>query len=222
MTHYRYLPIVAGLFTATLVISNTIATKIIEVGPINLAAGIILFPIAYVFGDVLTEVYGYSASRKVIWAGVASQILMVAAYTAAGALPPAAFWHNQDAFTTTLNPVPQIALGSVCALFAGEFSNSYVLAKMKVMMAGKSVATRFVASTIVGQFFDSVVFGVVAFIGVFSMWNIFYMILWGWGLKVLWEVLALPLSLPVSSWLKKAEGVDFYDRDTDFNPFHIK
>jgi uncharacterized integral membrane protein (TIGR00697 family) len=222
MTNYRYLPLIAGVFTATLVISNTIATKIISVGPINLAAGIILFPIAYVFGDVLTEVYGYSASRKVIWAGVISQIVMVISYALAGALPPADFWHNQVEFEKTLNPVPQIALGSLCALFVGEFANSYVLAKLKVKMAGKSLSIRFVLSTLIGQLFDSIVFAFVAFGGIFEISKIIYIIICGWSAKVLWEILALPITIPITNWLKKAEGVDYYDKETNFNPFIIK
>src|SRR5262249_30617111 len=149
---------ITGVFTATLLISNTLDNKIFQFGPIDLPAGVILFPLAYLFGDVLTEVYGYARSRQVIWTGFFSLILMVACYEVARILPAASFWKNQPAFEAVLGLVPRIVLASITAYFCGEFVNSYTLAKIKVRMNGKTMPLRFVASTIVGQFVDTVVF----------------------------------------------------------------
>jgi len=216
---HKALPFIAGLFTASLLISNTISSKVFELGPITLTAGIILIPISYVFGDLLTEVYGYSASRKVIWSGIAGQALMTAAYLAADALPPAPFWPHQEAFHEVLTPVPRIAVASVAALFAGEFVNSYVIAKMKVWTNGRLLGVRYICSTVVGQGLDTVVFSLVAFLGVFTPSEIVRLGLSAWGLKIVWECLALPLSVPLTAWLKRHEGGEVFDRGTNFSPF---
>lgn len=218
---YKYLGIITGLFTATLLISNTLDTKIFQAGSLELPAGIILFPLAYLFGDVLTEVYGYAASRKVIWTGFFSLLLMVVFYELAALLPPASFWKNQEAFRAVLGHVPRIVLASVCAYFLGEFCNSYVLAKLKVKSEGKHMFLRFVGSTIVGQAVDTSVFVLIAFLGVFPARALLSIVISGWAVKVGWEILALPITLPIVRRMKRSENEDYFDRNTNFNPFHL-
>ena len=219
--NYRYLPTITGLFTATLLIANTLDNKVFALGSLALPSGIIVFPAAYLAGDLLTEVYGYAASRKVIWTGFASLLLMVLCYEAARLLPPAPFWKDQDAYIAILGRVPRIVAASITAYFAGEFCNSYVLAKIKVKMQGKAMSLRFVLSTIVGQFVDTVVFVLIAFTGVFPPAELVSVTLSAWAVKVGWEILALPLTLPVVKALKKAENEDYYDTHTNFNPFAV-
>jgi uncharacterized integral membrane protein (TIGR00697 family) len=221
MKSYKYLSFITGIFTATLLISNTLDTKIFTLGPLNLPSGIILFPLAYIFGDVLTEVYGYAASRKVIWTGFVSLLLMIVTYEVARILPAAPFWPHQEAFQNILGHVPRIVAASITAYFVGEFCNSYVLAKIKVWMQGKAMPFRFVASTAVGQAVDTTVFVLIAFGGLFSAGQMVSLILSGWAFKVAWEVIALPVTLFVVKRLKKAENEDYFDTDTNFNPFHL-
>ncbi len=184
-------------------------------------AGIILFPITYVFGDVLTEVYGYSASRKVIWTGFFSLLVMVLSITIAQHLNPAPFWSLQPEFEHILGKVPRIVLASIIAFFCGEFANSFTLAKLKLKTKGKSMSTRFVLSTIIGQFIDTSVFVLIAFAGTMEIYNLIIVTASAWVLKVIWEVLALPISVPFVKWLKKVENEDYYDRETNFSPFKI-
>lgn len=191
-------------------------------GSLAFPAGIILFPIAYLFGDILTEVYGYSASRKVIWTGFASLILMVVAFEVAIMLKPAPFWQYQSDFEHILGHVPRIVVASIVAYFLGEFSNSFVLAKMKVKQGGKSMALRFIASTFCGELVDTTVFVFVAFIGVMKAGELFGIILSAWLFKVCWEIIALPISIPLVRFLKKRENEDHFDDKTNFNPFTLK
>ncbi len=219
MKSYKYLSVITGLFTATLLISNTLDTKIFMLGDLALPSGIILFPLAYLFGDILTEVYGYAASRKVIWTGFFALLLMVSAYEIARALPPAPFWANQQAFDQVLGHIPRIVAASIVAYFTGEFCNSYVLAKIKVHMSGRAMPFRFVASTVIGQAVDTIVFVAIAFGGVFSFSQLVSITISGWAVKVAWEVIALPFTLPVVKWLKRVENEDYFDRHTNFSPF---
>lgn len=221
MKQYKYLVFIAGIFTATLLIANTLDTKIFAFGPLALPAGIVVFPIAYVFGDALTEVYGYGTSRKVIWTGVFALVLMVVSYEIARQLPPASFWAHQQAYDQVLGRVPRIVLASITAYFLGEFCNSYVLAKMKIRMQGKIMPLRFVVSTVVGQAVDTIVFVLIAFAGVFPIAELVSITLSGWAFKVAWEVIVLPLTVPMVRALKRAENEDYYDTNTDFNPFHM-
>jgi uncharacterized integral membrane protein (TIGR00697 family) len=222
MKPYRHLTLISGVFTATLLISNTLDNKLFLFGPLALPAGIILFPLAYIFGDVLTEVYGYAASRKVIWTGFFSLILMVLTYEAAGALPPAPFWPHQAAFDAILGRVPRIVLASITAYFLGEFTNSYVLAKIKIRMSGRTMSLRFVLSTIAGQFVDTTTFVLVAFFGTIGATEMVSVTLSAWAFKVAWEIIALPITIPVVKYLKKAENEDYYDYGTNFNPFALQ
>jgi hypothetical protein len=221
MKDYKYLPIITGIFTATLLISNTLDTKLFIVGPMTLTGGLLLFPLAYLFGDVLTEVYGYAASRKVIWTGFSAMLLMAGMYEIVRIIEPAPFWEHQKDYENILGKVPRIVLASIVAYFAGEFVNSYVVAKMKLKTKGKGMAIRFVVSTFAGQAVDTVIFVAIAFVGIFSFSALGEIILWGWLFKVVWEIIALPLTVRVVGWLKKVENVDYYDADTNFNPFNF-
>lgn len=221
MRTYKYLATITGLFTATLLISNTLDNKIFMFGSLALPSGIILFPLSYLAADILTEVYGYSASRKVIWTGFIALLLMVITYEAARLLPAAPFWPHQDAYELILGRVPRIVLASITAYFIGEFCNSYVLAKMKVKMQGKVMPLRFITSTIVGQFVDTAVFVLIAFTGLFPTANLVSITLSAWLFKVVWEIIALPITLPIVNYLKRAENEDYYDINTNFNPFMV-
>ncbi|MDB5259998.1 MAG: hypothetical protein JWN37_229 [Candidatus Nomurabacteria bacterium] len=221
MKNYKYFAVITGFFVATLLVTNTIESKIFLLWDLALPAGIIIFPLAYLFGDILTEVYGYAYSRKVIWTGFIAQIFMILTYKAAELLPAAPFWTNQDAFQLILGSVPRIALASMIAYFVGEFCNSYILAKMKVRTDGKGIATRFVASTIAGEGIDTIVFVLIAFTGIMSRSEMLQVILSAWGVKVVWEIIALPITIRIVKWLKKVENEDYYDNNTNFSPFKV-
>jgi queuosine precursor transporter len=222
MREYKYLIPITGLFVATLLISNTLAGKIAMFGPFTMSVAVILFPLAYLFGDILTEVYGYAVSRKVIWSGFAALALMSLSYAVAIAMPSAPFYDNQEGLTKTLGMVPRVCLASAIAYFCGEFINSLIVAKMKVAMQGKKMGMRFVVSTIFGEAIDTVLFYSIAFIGVFGGKELFMMGIAGWVAKVAWEIVALPLTIFIVNALKKAERVDHFDTDTNFNPFTLK
>ena len=221
MQSYKYLSFITGIFTATLLVSNILDAKIFALGPLDLPSGIILFPLAYIFGDVLTEVYGYAASRKVIWTGFIGLLLLIVATKVAIMLPPAEIWDRQQAFQDTLAPLPRIAIASVLAYLVGEFCNSYIVAKIKVRMAGRAMPFRFVISTIFGQAADTTVFVLIAYAGGYGVRELLSIIISGWAFKVAWEIIALPITLPVVSYLKKAEKEDFFDLNTNFNPFQF-
>lgn len=219
MRQYKYLIPITGLFTATLLISNTLESKAFAIGPMTLTAGTIIFPLAYLFNDILTEVYGYAAARRVIWTGFAAMLLMSVFYAIAVALPPASMWDGQDGYAQVLGVVPRIAFASVIAYFCGEFINSYIVAKMKVRMQGRMMGLRFVLSTFAGEAIDTVIFMAIAFIGVFTFDDLISVGLSMWAVKVGWEILALPLTLFVVKKLKWLEHEDYYDTNTNFNPF---
>jgi len=221
MKQYRYYSIITGIFAACLVISNILDTKFFQIGDTVFPGGIILFPIVYVFGDILTEVYGYAQSRKVIWTGLFSLLLLIITIEITRRLPSASFWQNQTAFDAILGHVPRIVIASVSAYFVGEFLNSFTIAKMKVKQGGKSMAIRFVASTLIGEAADTSVFIIIAFTGTMAIGEMAQVFLSAWLFKVLWEVIALPVSIPLVKRLKKIENEDHYDRDTNFSPFKI-
>jgi uncharacterized integral membrane protein (TIGR00697 family) len=221
MTNYRLLTPITGLFVASLLIANTLDTKIFQFLALSLPAGIVIFPLAYVFGDVLTEVYGYATSRRVIWTGFLSLALMVVSYEIARALPPAGFWANQKAFDALLTQVPRIVLASVTAYLLGEFTNSLIVARLKVVQQGRHMAVRFVASTIAGQAVDTAVFVLIAFLGVLPTAELLPLIASAWAVKVGWEIVALPLTVAVVNKIKKIEGVDAFDDNTNLSPFRL-
>ena len=219
LSRSKYLIYLAVAFVAVLMISNTTAGKVIAVGPLAVSGALIIFPLSYILGDVLTEVYGYRAARKVVWSGFAALALMSLAYWIIQILPSAAFWENQAAYEVILGAVPRITLASMIAYFCGEFVNSYVLSRMKVWMNGKQLWMRTIASTIAGEGIDTVLFMFVAFAGVLPVTAIFILILSEYAIKVAYEVAATPITYKVIGWLKRKEGIDVYDRGIDYNPF---
>ncbi len=218
----KYFLYIAILFVAVLMISNTVAVKLVQIGPFVFAGAIFIFPISYIFGDVLTEVYGYKASRKIIWSGFVALIAMSLAYFFIQILPSPAFWTNQGAYEAILGAVPRIVVGSIIAYFAGEFCNSYVLSRMKVWMKGKKLYVRTIGSTLVGEGVDTILFGLIAFAGTIPTSTLLTMIASGYLFKVLYEVLATPITYLIVNKLKKAEGIDVYDKNINYNPFILK
>ena len=216
---YRYFDLVGMVFVAMLLMANTVGSKILQVGPLSLPGGILVFPITYIFGDVLTEVYGYSASRRIIWMGLFLLGVMSAVYALVGALPSAVFWTHQASYEAVLGQAPRIALASMVAYFAGEFSNSYVLAKMKVWTHGRALWSRTIGSTVVGEGVDTVVFVLVAFVGTYRANELWVVIVSNYLVKVAYEVIATPFTYRVVAFLKNREGVDYFDHDTRFSPF---
>ena len=227
---YRYYELVMAAFVTVLICSNLIGPAKISqltlphLGVVNFGAGVLFFPISYVFGDILTEVYGYARARKVIWAGFTG--LGFASFMAAVvvALPPAPFWNNQPAYEIAFGSTWRIVLASMCAYFCGEFVNSYVLAKMKILTAGKWLWTRTIGSTIFGEAVDSALFYPLAFYGAGIIPNdkLPLVMLSQFLIKVGVEVVFTPITYKVVNALKRAEHEDYYDRNTDFNPFSLK
>lgn len=217
----KYFLFIAILFVAVLMISNTTASKIIELGPFIVSGAIFVFPISYIFGDVLTEVYGYKASRKIIWSGFGALILMSFSYWIVQILPAAPFWHAQEAYEAILGSVPRITLASMVAYFMGEFSNSFVLSRMKVWMDGHRLWMRTIGSTVVGEGVDSIVFATVAFGGVIPASALLTMIGSIYFLKVIYEIVATPVTYLIVNKLKRAEGIDVYDTNISYNPFTL-
>ncbi len=217
MSPFRYLDRITGLFVAVLIISNIASVKIVTVGPFTFDGGTLLFPLAYIFGDVLTEVYGYRAGRRVIWTGFAALALLVVTLALVDRLPP-----ESTAFTAVLGQAPRIALASLIAYWAGEFTNSFVLARMKVATGGRWLWTRTIGSTLVGQAVDTTVFVVVAFYGVLPDGDVAAILISNYVFKVAVETALTPLTYAVVTALKRAEGVDAFDRDTDFNPLVLQ
>ena len=231
-THYRYYDLVMALFVTVLMISNLLSSaKIIDLktalGPIALAfdAGTLVFPISYIFGDVLTEVYGYKRSRRVIWAGFGANALLGFFIWFAGVLPGEAEWAGyagQDAYDAILGGVSGLIVASLIAYFLGEFSNSYVMAKMKVWTKGRFLWTRTIGSTLVGEAVDTAVFMLIATaLGVFPPEIILSLIVTNYILKVGFEAALTPLTYRIINLLKAAEHEDYFDYDTDFNPFKL-
>jgi queuosine precursor transporter len=218
-TNFQYLNLIGGLFVATLLISNTTASKPWQMGPFVFPGGSILFPLSYIFGNVLTEVYGYARSRQVIWTGFIANALMALIYWVTITLPPAPFWSQQSAFAATLGQVPRIVFASLIGYLGGEFINSFVLAKMKIWTKGRYLWTRTIGSTVTGQAVDTFAFLAIAFLGV---WPLRYILVTGLSLysfKVTYEVLATPATYAVVDFLKRREGIDTYDVRTNFSPF---
>lgn len=220
--NFIFLPVITGLFVAVLIISNIASTKIVNFGLLVFDGGTLLFPLSYIFGDVLTEVYGYKKSRQVIWTGFIALIMMSFIFWLVGVLPSASDWTNQSAYDAILGFIPRIVLGSIIAYFAGEFSNSFILAKMKILTAGKHLWTRTIGSTIVGEGVDTILFVLIAFFGVLPNELLVAVILSNYVFKVGIEVLFTPITYKVVSFLKKTEHVDVFDYHTKFNPFKLE
>ena len=224
----RYYDFVMAAFVTVLLLSNVIGAGKVAVidlpglGAWPFGAGILFFPISYVIGDVLTEVYGYGRARRCIWAGFAALLFMAFMAFVVVALPPAETWHGQDAYDQVFGQVPRIVLASILAFWAGEFVNSYVLARMKILTRGRHLWTRTIGSTLVGQGVDSLIFYPLAFYGVWDNETLLKVLLTQWALKVGWEALLTPATYAVVGFLKRREGVDVYDEGTDFTPFRAR
>jgi len=226
----RYFDFVMAAFVVVLVLSNVIGAgkrAVVDlpiIGPWPFGAGILFFPISYVIGDVLTEVYGYARARRAIWAGFAALLFMVTMSMIVVALPPDAGWTGQAAYEAVFGQVPRIVFASIIAFWAGEFVNSYVLAKMKIWTKGRHLWTRTIGSTVFGEGVDSLIFYPVAFLGA-EGWTtdlVLKVLFTQWVLKVSWEVILTPVTYVVVGWLKRREGIDVYDEATDFTPFRAK
>jgi len=211
----------AALFVTCLLTANTIATKLITVGGVVLTAGIVIFPLSYVLGDVLTEVWGYTVARRVIWLGFACNALMVIAIWVGGEIPAAPFWKGQGAYEEILGQTPRILGASFAGYLAGEFANSFVLAKLKILTRGRWLWTRTIGSTLVGQACDTVIFVTLAFAGTVPTRALAAIVVAQWAVKVAYEAAATPLTYAAVAYLKASEGADAYDYATDFNPMRL-
>jgi len=216
---FRYYEILVHIFVVILLISNLVGQKITAVGPFRISGAQLFFPITYIFGDVFTEVYGYGASRRAIWIGFFASALLALMGLVTVALPPAPGWDGQAAFARVFEFVPRLVAASLTAFWCGEFANSLVMAKMKVWTNGRYLWTRTVGSTVVGQAVDTSVLMVLAFGGSLSAGLIANLIISGYLGKVLYEVAATPLTYWVVNFLKRSEGMDPFDTNTNFNPF---
>ncbi|KKR43886.1 MAG: hypothetical protein UU10_C0003G0023 [Parcubacteria group bacterium GW2011_GWF1_40_6] len=217
--NYKYLGAISVFFVSVLLISNVASTKIVDLKWFTFDGGTLLFPLSYIFGDILTEVYGYKKSRGVIWLGFFMALLMSIVFIIVGKLPAAVDWNNQAAYDAILGLTPRIVGASLIAYFFGEFSNSFVLAKMKILTKGKWLWTRTIGSTLVGELVDSTLFILIAFVGVLPNSLLVTLIISNYIFKTGIEILFTPATYRVVKFLKTKEGEDYYDRDTNFNPF---
>ncbi|MEL7728668.1 queuosine precursor transporter [Citromicrobium bathyomarinum] len=231
---FRYYDIVMAGFVTILLLSNIIgAAKLTFVsvpfwpdgwwpapdGVFIYGAGILFFPVSYVIGDVLTEVYGYARARRVIWTGFAALVFMAFMSWVVVGLPPADSWTGQDAYEQVFGLVPRIVLASIVAFWAGEFVNSFAMAKMKIWTRGRALWSRTIGSTVVGQGVDSLLFYPIAFLGIWETRDVIIVMITNWLLKIFWEAVLTPVTYAVVNGLKRAEGVEIFDTDTDFSPF---
>lgn len=228
MRQYKYYDFILAAFVAVLLCSNLIGpAKIAQVnlplvGAVTFGAGVLFFPISYLFGDILTEVYGYGRDRRAVWAGFGALAFASVMAFVVVQLPPAPFWlDKQPAIESVFGNTWRIVLASLVAFWSGSFANSFVLAKMKILTKGKYLWTRTIGSTLVGELIDSALFYTIAFWGVMTTDQLITVTLTQYILKTGWEVVATPLTYAVVAWLKRVEHEDYYDRDTDFSPFHI-
>ena len=218
--HFRYFDYVMAAFVAILLLSNLIgAAKLATVWGFTFGAGILFFPVSYVLGDVLTEVYGYANARRCVWTGFVALLFMAFMSYVVVAMPPADGWGGQAAYENVFGSTWRIVAASVLAFWAGEFVNSFVLAKMKVWTKGRMLWTRTIGSTLFGQGVDSLIFYPVAFLGIWSTDQVLTVMVTNWLLKVLWEAALTPVTYAVVGWFKTREGVEVFDTGIDFSPF---
>ena len=224
----RSYDVILGAFVCVLLCSNLIGPAKVAsvhlpiVGDFTFGAGVLFFPISYVFGDILTEVYGYARARRVIWSGLTALVFASIMATVVVKLPPAAGWHGQEAYESIFGQTPRIVFASITAFFLGEFVNSYTLAKMKLWTNGNALWSRIIGSTIMGEGVDCLVFYPAAFLGVWETRLVLTVMVSNYVMKVVWEILATPLTYRVVAALKRAESEDYYDRDTQFSPFTLR
>lgn len=220
--NFRYYDLLVSAFVAVLLVSNLVAPKLVAWGPFVFSGAQLLFPITYIFGDIFTEVYGYAGSRRAIWNGFLASILLTVLSMIVLALPGAPGWKYQDEFAIVLGSMPRIVIASLVAYWAGEFANSFVMARMKVLSNGKYLWMRTIGSTVVGQAVDTVLVVGIIFAGNVPVSTLLNLMVSGYGAKVIYEALATPLTYAVVNRLKRAEGVDILDTHTNFNPFSAK
>lgn len=218
---FKHLDTITVLFVTVLLVSNVVSVKLVNFGPFTFDAGTILFPLSYIFGDILTEVYGYSRSRKVIWLGFACALLMALTFIGVGVLPAAADWNSQDAYMQILGYTPRLVTASLIAYFAGEFVNSFILAKLKILTQGRYLWTRTIGSTLVGQIVDTGLFILIAFAGTVPNALLWTLIVSNYLFKCGVEIFFTPVTYWATGWLKQQEHEDYYDTHTNFNPFHL-
>lgn len=222
MNNFKYYDFVMAAFVAVLLCSNLIGpAKIAEFNGVIFGAGVLFFPFSYIFGDVLTEVYGYKRARRVVWTGFAALGFAAFMSWAVLALPAAENWGDQAALETAFGSTWRIVLASLIGFWAGELTNSYVMAKMKIKTQGKHLYARTIGSTVVGQAVDSVFFYSIAFLGIWSVEQVLLVMVSNYILKVLWEALMTPFTYKLVNFLKRAEKIDVYDTNTDFTPFSV-
>jgi hypothetical protein len=213
---------IVALFVTSLITANIVAVKIVDVRGVIVPAGTVtLFPLSYIIGDVLTEVYGFRRARTVIWLGFLCNLIAVAAIYATQLLPAASFWDGQQAYERILGYVPRLLVGSFAAYLVGEFANSIVLARLKIVTDGRWLWTRTIGSTLVGQGCDSIIFIGIAFAGTVTTHELFRTMLTAWLVKSGYETIATPLTYFVVNYLKRTEGVDTFDRHTNFSPIRL-
>ncbi len=224
----RYYDFAMAAFVAILLCSNIIGAgkqaqvTLPFVGPVIFGAGILFFPLGYVLGDILTEVYGYARARRVVWVGFAASLFAAFMSWAVVAIPAAPGWEGQAATAAVFGQVPRIFLASIAAFWAGEFANAFVLARMKVWTNGDKLWTRLIGSTVAGQGVDSLIFYPLAFLGVWETSRVILVLFTNYALKVLWEIVLMPVTYVIVDFFKRAEGLDVFDRDTNFTPFKAK
>ena len=220
---YKYYDLIMAVFVTVLLCSNLIGvSKVVTIGGLTFGGGNLFFPISYLFGDILTEVYGYARSRRVVWAGFGALIFSAFMTQVVISLPPAEGYTGQAAIEQVFGSTPRIVAASMIAYFAGEFTNSFVLAKLKILTKGKHLWTRTIGSTIAGEAVDTTIFYPLAFLGLWEPKMLLTVMVTNYFLKVMWEVLATPLTYRIVAAIKRAESEDYYDYKTNFTPFSLK
>lgn len=220
--NWRCYDLLLGLFVCILIVSNIASTKIVELGPFTFDGGTILFPISYIFGDVMTEVYGYAGSRRAIWSGFFALAIFAVVTMVVGWMQPAPDWNNQSAYEAILMTAPRITLASFVAYFCGEFTNSVIMSKMKVKMKAQHLWMRTIGSTIVGEAVDTVVFVVVAFAFILPTDLLISIMISNYIFKTFYEVIATPFTYAIVNRLKRIEGVETFDEGISYNPFRLR
>ena len=216
---YKYLDALTTAFVVILLVSNLVAQKVCVIGPFAVSGAVLLFPITYIFGDIFTEVYGFAASRRAIWLGFFGTALLYVMGVIVIALPPAPGWPNQKAFSIVFGFIPRILAASLIAFWAGEFANSYTMARLKLLTDGHKLWTRTIGSTVVGQAVDTTLVVTLTFAGTVPGHTLVNVILTGYCLKVGYEIIATPVTYLIINWLKRTEHADAFDRHENFNPF---
>jgi len=219
---YKYLDLITAFFAVVLLISNILSAKILVLGPFTFDGGTVLFPLSYIFGDILTEVYGYKNARRVIWTGFFLLLFSMLTIVLVDRLPPAAGWQGQAAFDTILGLTPRIIVASLIAYFSGEFVNSYILAKMKIWTKGRLLWARLIGSSVFGYLVDTLIFVAIAFGGTLDGGLLWAVLISNYVFKIGVEIVFSPLTYRIVAKLKKEEQEDYYDYKTDFNPFKVR